>query len=567
MSKLKIGEKLNNYLVSHTDYYAEILRYNDVPEDVKFNYIEVEPEMTKLLVSFLANNRYDPIVDPFTSPQRQTAKPTTVFKKLFPQVDLPELNKWIDKLKLYFVPPDLKVVEYDKADLWDMYDAENYITANDGSTLGQSCMRHEHCRSYIDFYKHVPVSGVALHDANEKIHARALLWECVDYDTRRGVKLLDRVYSTSDVVAGILEQWGKDNADFIKVHTISGFRNTTTGEIEYKKLYVPVTEYNGKYPYVDTFSFKLGSRLYTLNTRTATGSALHGTEGSPLRSNKLEGYIYGHVPCGDQWVTKDKVTLIGKEYISNDRVVNCAVCNLITDKLGSSAWKLQDNDRVYTCGLHPRPTVITINEETYKVCLRHKWLYSDTCPPCAGETKTCKTCFGIYVGSVCKTCDELVSCSNCTVVYRRGECVRGCDSTQNFCVNCTNTRCRHCAVHITERQQYCNMCTTSLICRDCGVFSVEAYCELCRENAFYCSYCDDWSNIDNRSSIEDLCTTCFTDYYIQCEECNTDVHIDDYFWIDGDDTRVCSSCYDNSCHECLHMECECGEIEEEEDVI
>ena len=92
-------------------------------------------------------------------------------------------------LKIVILPPNK--IRY-------AYLESNYFAPNVGN-LGASCMRHKEMQKALNFYVKNNIRIVVVIDDNNKIHARALLWDNV-----RSTKLknpftyLDRIYARSD---------------------------------------------------------------------------------------------------------------------------------------------------------------------------------------------------------------------------------------------------------------------------------------------------------------------------------------------------------------------------------
>jgi hypothetical protein len=116
------------------------------------------------------------------------------------------------------------------------YHEDNYY--KDSNTLGSSCMRYNHCQSYLDIYvKNTSKIKMAMMMRNNKVAARCILWK---YDDGW---LYDRVYSTnldeSNLLTNAMESSG------------------------YKKVYSTGKEYSievdmdgiSEFPYMDSFKY------------------------------------------------------------------------------------------------------------------------------------------------------------------------------------------------------------------------------------------------------------------------------------------------------------------------
>ncbi|GAG53771.1 unnamed protein product [marine sediment metagenome] len=78
------------------------------------------------------------------------------------------------------------------------YLQSSYFAKNVGN-LGKSCMRHKEMQRALNFYVKNNVKIVVVIDNNNKIHARALLWDNVrSTNLKKPFTYLDRVYTRSD---------------------------------------------------------------------------------------------------------------------------------------------------------------------------------------------------------------------------------------------------------------------------------------------------------------------------------------------------------------------------------
>lgn len=140
------------------------------------------------------------------------------------------------------------------------YAEENYY--DDKGTLGGSCMRHEECQSYLEFYVDNNIELLVLWGPNEKVMGRAVIWELTN-----GKKFMDRVYYNRDSDLNSFRKYAEENKFLYKEENNS--RPDTeilTPESDYlesveMKLEVKVhsVRYSDRdeemYPYTDTLRY------------------------------------------------------------------------------------------------------------------------------------------------------------------------------------------------------------------------------------------------------------------------------------------------------------------------
>lgn len=120
--------------------------------------------------------------------------------------------------------------------------------------LGKSCMRYEHCQSYLDIYCENPenISLVIIRDQNGLLNARALLWK---FDN--GNFFLDRTYCIHQSDDILLRNWARGKGYFYwqdKKILKNNFQIDIDPVLNEKmKLYVSLDKWKFKeYPYSDT---------------------------------------------------------------------------------------------------------------------------------------------------------------------------------------------------------------------------------------------------------------------------------------------------------------------------
>lgn len=157
-------------------------------------------------------------------------------------------------------------------DIKKAYLESNYTRIQAGSSLHQSCMRYSKCQSYFDFYIKLGAKIIVILDENNKIKARALLW-----DTDKGL-FLDRVYSTSDEnICKTIQQVKRQlPIQYYKYnHTI--FNRADSMECPEMKVNTLLKNYKGTFPYCDTMYYYqpetgiVSNYNHTYKLQTTTG--------------------------------------------------------------------------------------------------------------------------------------------------------------------------------------------------------------------------------------------------------------------------------------------------------
>ena len=128
-----------------------------------------------------------------------------------------------------------------------------YLYTNYFSTAGQlgnSCMRTKEMQKALNFYIKNNVKIVVAIDSNNKIHARALLWENIKSTDRKSpFTYLDRVYSRSDsLIQGF--------RDLATKNKWKSYNSTSAGKAKHT-YYIDNVTIKGvcHLPYTDTFRY------------------------------------------------------------------------------------------------------------------------------------------------------------------------------------------------------------------------------------------------------------------------------------------------------------------------
>ena len=137
------------------------------------------------------------------------------------------------------------------ADIVKYYDQKTYVYG-DSSSLGNSCMRYDHCSDYIEFYA-VNTENVSMLIAlnnEDKLCARAILWtaDC-------GTKIMDRIYGT-EVMIEKFKKWAIDNDYIHKESQSYDSSSEWIGKDGYFTSNYEITVNNiRKMPYMDSFKY------------------------------------------------------------------------------------------------------------------------------------------------------------------------------------------------------------------------------------------------------------------------------------------------------------------------
>ena len=175
-------------------------------------------------------------------------KPGRLIKKLTNQFSDAQIEKFVNNLKAFLKlrkdTSRFKIIEGEE--LRKYYSKSTY--QSEIGQLGKSCMRHEECQGFFDFYvknadicKMLILKGVN----TDKIIGRALLWE-----TNLGL-YLDRVYTIVDSDLVLFEEYAKHLGCIWTYNSL--YCSNTDKWIELKIK--PKNLDFDLYPYLDTFHF------------------------------------------------------------------------------------------------------------------------------------------------------------------------------------------------------------------------------------------------------------------------------------------------------------------------
>ena len=256
---------------------------------------------------------HDKEKDYIHSKNRSTTKIGRVINKLFPNEFKPNGDAGNDIESFVQLYKSLRteglLFELVKGEqIKHYYLEDNYIPYNGSANpLHKSCMRHDDCQEYLDFYTNNPqkVNLLILKDKEyvDKIIGRALVWEL---DSPSGRKFMDRIYYTTDDIIQQFKDYAKSNGWIYKSKQDSNeygpFFDTTNGSASWDLNLVVngMKDGDGTYPYLDTLKYYDGNTLSNniRNININDGVKLEDTEGDISHDYRNQNLFYSeHYDC------------------------------------------------------------------------------------------------------------------------------------------------------------------------------------------------------------------------------------------------------------------------------
>ena len=112
---------------------------------------------------------------------------------------------------------------------------------------------------FMNLYVLNEVKMLVLFSEDDKVRARALLWEDVkEFDSDETYKFIDRIYTVYDHDVDVFKKWAKENGYLTKweQNAKSEIYVDVNDKPERKHLYVILEKHNiSWYPYLDTFKY------------------------------------------------------------------------------------------------------------------------------------------------------------------------------------------------------------------------------------------------------------------------------------------------------------------------
>ena len=254
----------NHNRVTHT-----ILSFQTLPD---INYIGVTDKLDT--ISYLPLSKIDYVhnngIDPYSNGiGRQYIKIGRLVFKLFPKVlidhyiDSSNIEEFVNLYKSFFDQSNRRLTVVSGEDIRSYYLDINYCTPING-TLWKSCMRHHDRQKFLDLYVVNPdkIKMLVLlgkdEYGNDKVKARALLWEEVEDIDGNKAKFMDRIYTIFDSDVYIFKSWARENGYLSKVYQNARSQDLIDlhGSDTNMSLSVILDNHSLQYyPYLDTFQF------------------------------------------------------------------------------------------------------------------------------------------------------------------------------------------------------------------------------------------------------------------------------------------------------------------------
>lgn len=229
---------------------------DDILVDDPVNYISIGKQ-DKSKISYLSQDRIAALKEddsPWTTTRRYMAKPGAFVAKIFKNIPSKEVENFSSLFQSLSNKKPMRFEVVKGEDIKEYYFYESYAS-NNGS-LGASCMKHNHCQSYLSLYTDNSdmLSMVIMLNEEDRLMGRALLW---DFD---GNKIMDRIYTQNDEKLSFhFKQWATDNGYLYKseqnwFNTL--FFENISNEKKELRFDVKLPNYDhSRYPYMDTFKF------------------------------------------------------------------------------------------------------------------------------------------------------------------------------------------------------------------------------------------------------------------------------------------------------------------------
>lgn len=269
---LKFNNEIYKFLefASRGSVIAQILLNGDSKHILlEGNFIsKVEKEID--MVSFLPLSKFEKVEDVWNK-GRTPMKIGRFLRKFLNEysiknyeIDDIQIEKFVNTFKSYFSRDISKLKIVEGVDILKYYQEDSYhMYGGRYGSLWNSCMRQYERNKFMKLYADNidKVKMLVFFDDNEKIRARALLWEGVrdhnDKDTK--YKFMDRIYSFYDHDVDFFKDWAKENGYITKwEQSAKSERDFDLGDRVHSRmsLYVKLENTEQDYfPYLDTFKF------------------------------------------------------------------------------------------------------------------------------------------------------------------------------------------------------------------------------------------------------------------------------------------------------------------------
>lgn len=247
------------------------------------NFISISRD-DRTKISYLTPDRMQQInpSEFWTSTRRFQTKPGAFISKLFSTKNISsrEVEKFANLFRSQAVKPKFEFKVVSGWSIKQFYHYDSY--QSDRGTLGASCMKHESCQRYLDFYvdNTDKVSMLVMIDGDGYLMGRALLWKFDSY------KIMDRIYTVCDEdLSFYFKQWATQNG-FLYKSEQNWYNTMQFEQVGQKrqelKLEIQFDNLNYDYfPYMDTFKFldRKSNKLYNYQAQTPYLKTLCSSEG------------------------------------------------------------------------------------------------------------------------------------------------------------------------------------------------------------------------------------------------------------------------------------------------
>jgi len=256
-------------LASREHVIAQIILNGQIDNHLKDvgNYISNEDNET---ISYLPKAKFEKVEDPWNS-SRVKIKVGRFVKKFFNEFSITnwnindsEIERFVNFYKSFFSNEGSKLEVIARSDISKYYLESNYHILDNYfayGTLWNSCMRQSERNKFMELYDKNPnIKMLVLFDKDEKVKARALLWESgvIDCVSGEEIKIMDRIYTFYDYDVDTFKKWAIDNGYTYKWRqdAKSEIFFSVGGKKKVMRLKVNLDCKNlDYYPYLDTFKF------------------------------------------------------------------------------------------------------------------------------------------------------------------------------------------------------------------------------------------------------------------------------------------------------------------------
>ena len=305
--------------ILYTFMFADSMKNNN-----ERDYLDLHPDGT---ISYLDANKSNPYRDNFSCPGRVSGRPARIARSLIPQCLLPmfddtDFEEFANVVKTYLGRNHGTFRMIPAADIPYWYHNDRLNRNLNTGSLGQSCMRHDHCQEYLKFYTTLgeAVSLLILTNDTNALLGRALVWKATNGNT-----YMDRAYGTEATVRMFHDYarsqgWWKKTDD-----TYSTPRNYTDpeGNRRSSTFRVRIPTLSTTFPYLDTLKYLDFSRRTISNSRNNAHLILDDTGGGYSPTDRYYHDVLGYANTRDEilrliWNKYDPTTTLPLELSTTD---------------------------------------------------------------------------------------------------------------------------------------------------------------------------------------------------------------------------------------------------------